>query len=200
VQITADDNLVGWAFGRDIQSPLNNNIWYKPWVLQPDADPSVAINEFFSSQAYVTGCKYASMFVLLKGILDTVGPNQFDLMGLYHAGNGYTEIGEQALYAGIILKDQLPATKGGSSGEWVPGDRGWINGHGGGSEAGEFIIYAGGPEGFEDFWGFGGRNWKRRRSFSEWITAVDGMRGATNATDSGQRFYPGVGLVDRSKR
>lgn len=126
------------------------------------------------------------MMILLKAILDTVGASEFNKI----AATGSLEIGGAALAAGLLKVDMV--TPGGANPtlrDWVPGDRGYIRGVGGrGLMAGEWVIFKGGDQ----FWGFD--ETIHETDLKGMIDAVLGFYGVTGASETGQRWYPGVGL------
>src|SRR5262249_51157095 len=79
IRVVAATGKVSWTFGLDTDSPLNPQYWSGPWVLQEGADPAKAVTDMFEGTTpYRTGCRYASLFVLLKGTLDEAGSAEFN--------------------------------------------------------------------------------------------------------------------------
>ena len=192
--ITARQNVVatigkvGWNFGTDLKKKFNRNYWDSMMTVKSGVTSSDAINDLFSSDAsqYQTGCNNTSMLILLKGILDTIGASQFNASVPVTGGS----ISGAALMAKLLRVDNV--TPGGTSptlGDWVPGDRGYIQGGNQGANrlaAGEWIIYEGGGQ----FWGFDSP--PHQTDLPGMMEAVRQFSGG--ASETGQRWYPGVGL------
>src|SRR5205823_1354672 len=119
-------------------------------------------------------CKQASLMVLLRGIVDSVGQSQFD--GLVR-DTGQAEISGAAQHAGLIFNDYMnpPGDTHPSLAEWVPGDRGYILGNTKGDTNpladGEWIVFTGNCPGCgEMFWGFGtGGEYPLRNTLDGWM-------------------------------
>jgi hypothetical protein len=184
---------VKWNFGSDDDDKINEynrDYWKQIMVVKSGVKWSDAVNDFFSDKnahLYKTGCKNASMMILLKAIRDAVGTSQFNTIG----DGRSLEISGAAQNAGLLKADHV--TKGGETPtleEWVPGDRGYIRGRGRGLAAGEWIIYLGGDR----LWGFGdGLEYPLKQTLPEWIKTVKRFSGGV-ANETGVRWYPSVGL------
>ena len=127
------------------------------------------------------------MMVLLKAILDTVGASEFNKL----SDAGPLEISGAAQSAGLLMTQTVaPGGANPTLRDWVPGDRGYIEGEGGRNllSAGEWIIYKGGDQ----FWGFD--NPVHETTLKGMIDAVLQFRGVRSASETGQRWFPGVGL------
>lgn len=195
LHVTSRRNVVREAFhvywtmpAGNGQESFNSDYWNAPMLLNQTANPAKALEDpFLCPQCYRTGCKNASMLVLLKGILDTIGSGQFN--GSIQ-GQPTRWIDSAALRSRLVRYESIAA--GGAHpglGNWVPGDRGYIRGSAGnGLDAGEWIIHLGYGD---NFWGFYRDRSERVRTLQQWVDA-DFMNGA--GSETGQRFWPGVGL------
>jgi len=190
-QVRARKNVISeianvhWTLASErTDAHFNPAFWSRPWILKPGANASDAVNDLFGADSamYTSGCNAGSMFVLLKGIEDTIGASQFNTINNAQGGM----IGDKARNAGLVYVNVLPKASEPQVWTWVAGDRGWIMGTGSGIDAGQWLIY----EGLDRFWGFGAD--PAVRSLDSWIDDEGGP-------DSGVRYYPGVGL-EKPKR
>lgn len=124
----------------------------------------------------------------VKGILATVGETEFNRL---IPGTGTSEISGDAQNSHLLKVDNNVSPSGdtGTVQDWISGDRGYIRGGGTGLNAGEWIINVGGDQ----FWGFAPPDWTRQQSLSAWISKVKDFSNGV-AQETGQRWYPGVGL------
>ncbi len=160
----------------------NDEFWSAPMELKSGKDPVKAVNDPFlypMSGKYQTGCKSASMLVLLKGIADTV-PDQFQSLG----GGRSPYIDQRAIANGLIQFRNVGAGGAEPLKNWVPGDRGYLKGSGHGLMGGEYIIYLGGGD---NFWGLWTDREESVRTIEDWAREM-------NSKETGNRWYPGVGL------
>jgi len=169
-----------WALrsdGRDKGKGLalfNSAFWSAPWVVKGGVSPAAAVGDIFAEpNKYASGCRAATALVLLKGVLDVVGPGEFDKLNNYPP----PMIWDKAWPAKLLAVDKQV-----SGLDWVPGDRGYINGTGSsGIDAGQWVISLDGAS----LWGFGAE--PLVQSVEEWVQTEGGPVSA-------QRWYPGVGL------
>jgi hypothetical protein len=200
MQVTARQNVVAaialflndrWNIGSDTRRGFNSKYWDSPMAVSTGVKSSAAINDAFSADAseYTTGCRYTSMLILLKGVLDTTGANAFDAALV---ANGSSAIYSQAYTANLLYSDNVPAggptptLVNGDPVNWVPGDKGYIVGGGSrGMDAGENIIYMG-----------GGQFWGAPPFQSDLPGMMKHVRDFSNgsASEIGERIYPFVGL------
>jgi hypothetical protein len=186
--VVATTAKVSWNFGSDTGKQYNSKFWESMMTVRSGVKYSGALNDLFSSAAnqYMTGCKNTSMLILLKGILDTIGAANFDASLPQRGGSidGSARLANLLLQTDVDAGGDHPTLK-----NWVPGDRGYIKGGNRGSNrlaAGEWIIYKGGGQ----FWGFDATI--HQLTLDGMMDAVRGFSGG--ASETGQRFYPGVGL------
>jgi hypothetical protein len=185
---------VGWKFGSDSDKRFNNKYWDALPFVKSGVLPSDAIGDLFSrnATAYWTGCNNTSLFILLKGILDTVGAQQFNASIPTTGGS----MDGAALRTKLIRVDNVtPGDTQPTLKDWIPGDRGYIRGGTQGASrlaAGEWIIYKGNGK----FWGFDGLTDGTPIPHDTDLpgmmqSVIDFSRGAN---ETGVRWYPGVGL------
>ena len=196
LQVTARQNVISriasvkWEMARDIERKYNHNFWDPLMVPKKGVNWASAINDpFVNPDEYQTGCNRTSMLILLEGTLDTVGASVFNDIST----QGIPEISGAAQHADLIRVDNVtPGKANPTVKDWVPGDRGYIDGKGTGTglAAGEWIIYVGNG----NWWGFyPGKETSNDQPIMAWMKDVNNFAHG-NAEETGQRWYPGVGL------
>jgi RHS repeat-associated protein len=148
--------------------------------MQSKASAYDALEDVFKNPAdYQMACRRAARLVMLWGIAQAVGKEEFD-----------KAVGNRVLYNGQLKF--MRGTKGVPADDWIPGDWGYIKSQAKNprvGEEGENIIYLGNGE----YWGQGPE--PRVRSLEKWQESVAGWSGAKDKPPVGdKRDYPSVGL------
>jgi len=189
--VVKSTQLVFWGFPTsDRSETFSSKYWTGRLRLKDDASPSVALNDVFrggiQNNDYSIGCNASSMLVLLMGVKTTIGPKLFDAA---IRGQPTPYIDGAAIRSGLIHSGtafaggKKPTLK-----DWVPGDRGNVQGEGTGLNAGEWLIHLGNGDRFWGMWPVG--DGERIRTIQEWTDDMSG--GGSGVT--GKRTWPGVGL------
>ncbi len=151
-------------------------------------DAAGGVNDMFTDpDTYTRGCRATTRIILLKGVLDTIGPTAFNNA----IGTGGW-IDSRAFGAHLLMEDDVPIDPMGLGFDWVPGDVGYIQGKNPDHMLnGERVVYKGGMT----WWGAVNRP-PKERTLMGWIQTVKGWSTDPNFRPyvASTRIYPGVGL------
>jgi RHS repeat-associated protein len=176
VQAAQDYNV---KFDTDLK--LNGTFWQLiAGEMQSKGSAYAALEDVFKNpDKYQMACRRAARLVMLWGIAQAVGQEEFDKV-----------VGRRVLYNGQLKF--MKGTRDVPPDDWVPGDWGYIKSQAEKprpGEEGENIIYLGNGQ----YWGQGPE--PRSRTLEKWQEDVDAWSGRTGkAPITPKRDYPSVGL------
>ncbi len=183
--VTAIGKFGGQFPNSDGEYTFNTSYWSGVMVVKAGMSASDAVNDAFTANGglYTLGCRYTSFMILLEGIA-TTDKAAFDSA---LKANGQSAIFSQAFGAKLLIgKDVQKGGENPTLKNWVPGDKGYIEGYRArGLDAGENIIYMG-----------GGQFWGAPPYQGNLLQMMNHVKGFSNgkASENGQRIFPGSGL------